>query len=353
MDATKMMDSGAPTRWTGRAAGLVSLAALAAAYLVVRSKTMQVERENPPAGKFVDVGGVRLHYVEQGQGAALVLLHGNATMAEDFRLSGLYGQLARNFRVIAFDRPGFGYSERPRGTIWTPQAQAKLLGQALQRLGAEEYLVLGHSMGTQVALAMALEAPDRVRGLLLLAGYYYPSLRLDVPMAALPAIPLLGDLMRFTVSPLFGRLAWPAAIKQAFSPNRVAASFRRLPAWMSLRPSQLRATAAEAALMVPSALALRKRYPELRMPVAILAGEGDKVVNTEDNSVRLHRELPRSALRLFPQTGHMMQHLVQDDIAEEANRLAGVAGMVAADLAGNAAQAQESRDAAIPAGAPA
>ncbi|MFM9435445.1 pimeloyl-ACP methyl ester carboxylesterase [Janthinobacterium sp. CG_23.3] len=314
-----ILGGGAPS-----GAGWIALAVMGLAYMVVRGKTRQVERRHPAGGKFLLVDGVRLHYVEQGQGPTLLLLHGNATMAEDFSLCGLVGQLARNFRVVAIDRPGYGYSERPRGRLWTPQAQARLLRGALLQLGAEPAIVLGHSWGTMVALAMALEFPASVRGLVLLSGYYYPSLRLDVPYAAIPAIPLLGDLMRFTLSPLLGRLLWPVSMRFAFSPRKIAGSFR-LPPWMSLRPLSMRASAEEAALMIPAAAALRKRYGELRMPVTIMAGANDRVVSAQGQSARLHAQLPHSELLLFPAVGHMMQHLVQDDIAAQVGQLAGAA----------------------------
>jgi pimeloyl-ACP methyl ester carboxylesterase len=312
------------TAWLG-------LAALGASYLFVRGKARQAEREFSPSGKFVVADGVRLRYVEQGQGPVLVLLHGNGTMAEDFGLSGLTGQLARNFHVIAFDRPGFGYSERPRRRIWTPMAQGKLLHKALHMLGIEQAIVLGHSWGTLVALAMALEFPAFVRGLVLLSGYYYPSVRLDVALASGPAIPVLGDLMRYTVSPLLGRILWPFAIRRAFSPGRVTASFRRLPVWMALRPSQLRATAAEAVMMIPSAFALGKRYEELKMPVVIMAGEGDRVASAEHNSVRLHEALAQSELMLLPAAGHMVPHQAREKIVAALKRLAGIEEMPASE----------------------
>ena len=308
----------------------LGLAALGAAYAVVRYKTIETERDNPPGGKFLVADGIRLHYLDQGDGPVLVLLHGNAVMAEDFRLSGLLDRLARDFRVIAFDRPGYGYSERPRGRSenWTPQAQARLLRQALQQLGVEEFLVLGHSWGCMVAAAMGIAFPQQVKGLLLLSGYYYPSMRLDVPTAAIPAIPVIGDVMRFTTSPLVGRLLWPAAIKGAFSPNQIPDSFERFPAWMTLRPSQMRACAAEAALMVPAAAQLQKYYAGLAMPVTIMAGEGDLVVDPQANSVRLNQALAQSDLRLLPAMGHMLQHLAQDDIVAEMRRLGEAVGLL-------------------------
>ncbi|WP_229507601.1 alpha/beta fold hydrolase [Massilia sp. Dwa41.01b] len=175
-----------------------------------------------------------------------MLLHGNGVYASDFEYSGLVGQLSERYRVIAFDRPGYGYSARPRSTVWTPDAQARLLHHALQEIGVDSAIVVGHSWGTMVALAMGLQVPDVVRGLVLLSGYYYPTLRLDVTVQAQPAIPLIGDLMRYTVSPLIGRLLWPLLAKRVFSPQPVSERFRRLDPWMALRPGQLRAAAAEA-----------------------------------------------------------------------------------------------------------
>jgi len=101
----------------------------------------------------------------------------------------------RQCHVVAFDRPGFGYSDRPRGAMWTPARQADVLRQAFARLGIERPVVVGHSLGTLVALALALDHPDAVGGLVLLSGYYRPTLRADVPLSSLPAIPIIGDLI--------------------------------------------------------------------------------------------------------------------------------------------------------------
>lgn len=299
-------------------------AALAAAWVLVRVKTRQVERENPPRGRFMTVDGVRLHYLEQGDadGPVVVLLHGNGVTAEDYRNSGLLDQLAVSHRVIAFDRPGFGYSERPRSTVWTPAAQASLLAKALDQLEVERAVVLAHSWATLVALAMARERPGLVAGLVLASGYYYPSVRLDV-LTATPAIPIIGDLLRYTVSPLLGRLLWPMLVKHAFHPSAVPDSFRRLPPWMMLRPGQLRAEAAETAMMIPSAAALRKHYPELGMPVQIVTGQDDAIVDARANSLRLQADLPNASLTVLPGAGHMIQHLSQHALLQAVQRIVG------------------------------
>jgi pimeloyl-ACP methyl ester carboxylesterase len=292
----------------GRAV-LVTATAMAAAALFVRHKTRRAERDNPPTGRFVEVQGVRLHYVERGQGQPVVLLHGNGTMTQDFGLSGLLDLAAERYRVIAFDRPGFGHSTRPRrGRVWTPKAQAALLHEALHRLGIERPAVVGHSWGSLVALELALEYPRDVGALVLLSGYYYPTARLDVLLLSPPALPIVGDLMRYTISPLLGRLIWPGLLRRLFGPAPVPARFGKFPVWMALRPSQLRASAAETALLIPCALALRGRYGELTVPVVIAAGAEDRYVDTGRQSMRLHRELPSSRLSLASGAGHMVHH---------------------------------------------
>jgi pimeloyl-ACP methyl ester carboxylesterase len=299
---------------------------IAASYFYVRSKTKQAEAENPPQGRFVTVDGVRLHYVESGSGPALVLLHGNGVLASDFQTSGLMDKAAEHYRVIAFDRPGFGYSARPRSKVWTPQAQARLLHHALQEIGVDSAIVLGHSWGTLVALSMALEVPDFVRGLVLLSGYYYPSLRADVPLLSGPAIPLVGDIMRYTVSPLIARMLWRPLTKRVFSPQAVDARFRELPVWMLLRPSQLRASAAETAMMVPAAVALAKRYPELKVPAVIMAGTQDRIVDVGHNSERLDERLPDSELQLHPGVGHMTHYAHPDKVLAAVDGIAARVG---------------------------
>jgi pimeloyl-ACP methyl ester carboxylesterase len=295
---------------------LLGLAALAAANWVVRKKVQQAERLHPPAGKFIEVGDIRLHYVESGNGEPIVLLHGNGAMAEDFTISGLPEALAVRHRVIVFDRPGYGYSERPQTRKWTAQEQAKLLHQATWQLGIQRAIVLGHSWGTLVALAWALEFPDDVRGLALLSGYYYPSMRPDTKLLATPALPLIGTLMRHTVSPLSGRLLWPLFSKQIFLPREIAPRFQSsFPRWISLRPAQLLASAEESWMMVPAAKTLSPRYRELKMPLLIMAGSGDLIADPQHNAVRLHQELPHSLLRLKEGVGHMIHYACPDEIA--------------------------------------
>jgi pimeloyl-ACP methyl ester carboxylesterase len=283
------------------------------------------ERRYPPIGRFMEIEGTDVHYIDQGEGPPVVLLHGNGTMIHDWVLSGVLDELARHHRVIAIDRPGYGYTSRPRSRVWTPYAQAELVRGVVQELGVERPVVLGHSWGTMVALAYALEHRHETAGLVLLSGYYFGSARMDVWVMSPPAIPVLGDLMRYTISPPLGRLLAPKLVRKTFAPQPVPQRFHDLfPLPLALRPSQLRASAADSALMVPEAVLLSRRIEELKgLPVQIIVGEGDEIVTAKDQSMRLHDELPGSTLQVLPRTGHMLHYTAQRDIAEAVATITG------------------------------
>jgi len=295
-------------------ASAIAIGTLAAMALVNRHLAKKAERDNPAFGRFLDVGGVRLHYVERGSGEPLVLLHGNGSMIEDFQSSGLIDLAAKQFKVIVFDRPGFGHSDRPRNVVWTPDAQAELIKQALTRLDVSNAIVLGHSWGASVAVALALKSPDLVRGLVLASGYYYPTARPDVIAMGVPALPLIGDILSHTLSPLISRAIWPLMMAKIFGPRSVPEKFGAFPKEMALRPSQIRASAAESALMIPDAFKLRHQYVNLKMPVVIIAGEDDRLIDIDTQSARLHSEIPQSRFNRIAGNGHMIQQTATDQV---------------------------------------
>jgi len=294
-----------------------SAAALAAAALYNTYRARQVERKHPPVGRFVEVAGTRLHYLEQGKGPPVVLLHGNVVSADDWISSGVLDRVARHHRVIAFDRPGFGYSERPRGSAWTAASQAELIRQALVRIGVERAVLVGHSWGTSVALALALAMPVAVRGLVLISGYYHPTLRADSLLVAPAAVPFIGDILRYTLSPLLGRPLLPMVIKGMFAPLPVPERFSRgfVPG-MPLRPWQVRAEAQDGSTMAYGAASMESGYRNLGMPVALMAGGKDRVVDVGRHTLRLHEELPHSSLHLIQRAGHMVHYAVPDQVAD-------------------------------------
>jgi len=300
--------------------GGAAAAALGAMALHVRRRTQEAERRHPPIGRFVNVDGVRLHYLERGQGEPLVLIHGNGSLIQDFLISGMVDELAKRYRVIVFDRPGFGYSSRPR-RLWTPQAQAKLLHDALRWLGVERAHVLGHSWGAMVAAAMAVDFPDFVESLVLESGYFYPTARADVLLMSPPAIPGIGDAMRHTSAPVVSRILLPQIYEKIFEPAPVPEHFhRRFPKELVLRPSHLRAASEDVALMIPAAQALQSRYREIVAPAVIVTGADDRIVNVSRHSARLHRDIPGSEFVTMPGLGHMGHQLAPELVIEAVER---------------------------------
>jgi pimeloyl-ACP methyl ester carboxylesterase len=287
---------------------------VAATAIANRHFAEKAQRDNPPRGRFIYVGGVRLHYVERGNGRPLVLFHGNGSMIQDFESSGLIDLAAENYRVIVFDRPGFGHSLRPRNVVWTPEAQADLFKKAFDRLGVQRAIVLGHSWGSSVAVALAIRHPSFVEALVLASGYYFPTARADVVASLLPAIPGVGDIISYTISPILSRLMWPAMLRKVFGPQSVPGKFAGFPKEMAVRPSQLRASAMESTLMIPAASASSKTYGELDMPTIILAGEGDRLIDIDEQSAKLHDEVKQSKLHRIAGAGHMIQQSATLDL---------------------------------------
>lgn len=295
------------------------LAGTAAALNVI--STRRTERRHPASGRLIDVGETRLHYIDQGDGPPVVLLHGDGLTAVDWRSSGIIDALAGTHRVIAFDRAGFGYSSRPRGQAWTPAAQAAILHEALHRLDVGPAIIVGHSWGALVALALALEYPPDCGRLLLISGYYFPTFRPEMALFGVPALRFAGDVLRYTVLPPLTRLLAPLLSAQVFAPAHVDEAFATQLA-MAARPSQIWANAQEAALTIPSVAAMAHRYKDVRIPVAIVAGAGDKVVSPKQ-SERLADEIPESQLLVVPGAGHMVHyaanHTIVKSIAVMAN----------------------------------
>lgn len=229
----------------------------------------------------------------------------------------MFDRVAERHRVIAFDRPGFGFSDRPRRSLWTAAGQACRLRQAFSRLGIERPVVAGHSWGALVALDLALDHPDAVSGLVLLAGYYATTLRVDVPLVAASAIPLVGDALRYTVSPLLGAALLPLNLKAMFAPLPVPEHVtRQFPHGFPVRPAQIRAEAQDAVTMVPTVAAMRGRFRDLHLPVVIMAGTKDRIVGHDSHAVWLHEATPDSDLRLVEGAGHMVHYAVPEQVAE-------------------------------------
>lgn len=252
--------------------------------------------------QFTTVDGTRLHFVIEGAGSPVVLIHGNPGSTKDW--THLFGPLAARHKTVAFDRPGHGQSRRPKHGDVTIEVQASLLHDALKQLHITRPIIVGHSWGGALALVYAITYPKDVAGLVLLAPAAYESQADDGFLAGLPAVPVIGDAANYVLTPLLAATVVHGNLKKAFSPDPVPPGYERsvLSEWTT--PKKVKAYAQDSASLNSSLKKLSPRYSEITMPVSILTGDSDLIVSEKENAERLHAELPKSNLIVLPKTGH-------------------------------------------------
>ena len=307
----------------GLAAAVLATAAVATALIAAR-----IEAENPPLGRFVAVTGGRLSAIEarpaSGARGTIVLLHGASASASD-PLEGVGRTLAdRGFRVLAFDRPGFGWSDRlAGGDAAAPEVQARAIGEALDRLDTGPVIVLGHSWAGALALRLALDRPDRVSGLVLAAPVAMPMPRQPLPWWAQLALqPPVTWLLTRTVAVPIGLSYLGRAAGVVFAPQPVSAGYvERSRAALILRPGPALANIQDL-VGLPAALAAQApRYGEIHVPTVVVAGDADSVVRTALQAAPLARAIPGAELVTLPGVGHMLLYVAAGAVADAAETL--------------------------------
>jgi len=261
----------------------------------------------PPSGVFVDAGGVRVHALDRGTGSPVVMLHGADGTHLDFSGEVLEA-VARTHRAIVIDRPGHGYSDRlPRGTA-TVEAQSDVLHATLRALGVERAIVVGHSWGGALALGHALRHPESTAGIVLLAGLAFDDPGVVGAYHRIPTLPVLGPALAATLLVPLGRVLMAPSLAKAFAPDRVPAGEVASTAAFSLRPAQFEVNAEDMRLVNGSLRALAPGYPSIAVPVVIVAGDADRIVDPERHAYPLHRAIAHSELIVLPATGHQIPH---------------------------------------------
>ncbi len=298
-------------------AALAFAAALALSALYAATQRSRAERAFPPDGNFVTVTGVRLHYVSAGVGAPVVLLHGNPGFVRDFA-PGLLDSLQLRFRVLAFDRPGHGHSERPRGALATPVGQARLIRDALWELGVQRPILVGHSWGGTPALIYALRYPDEIAGLVLLAPRAFPLDGSD-PLYTVLRTPLLGPLIRHTIVPAVGARTLERGLRAAYAPDLPCPDHFAAARALWLRPSQVAATVWDARFLNDQLPEFSGRYAEIHVPAVILVGDADR---PEGESTRLAKSITDADLLVLPATGQQIPQTRSSAVLEGIRRIA-------------------------------
>jgi len=260
----------------------------------------------------------------KGAGRPVVLIHGNPGSYQDW--SQLYGPIAAHSLAIAFDRPGHGHSERPNHEAATVEVQARLLHFALAELGVENPILVGHSWGGALALIYALLYPQAIAGTVLLAPAVYESEDGVSFLTKLPALPVIGDLINFLFTPLLGAWVVRGDLKKAFAPDHVPHHYLRTVLAEWTRPKKVKWYSVDDALLSDGLRSFGPHYSDLRVPTAIVTGDSDLIVSGEENSHRLHQELPHSELFVLEKTGHQIPFTRPRAVVEAIERVRVLAG---------------------------
>lgn len=307
--------------------GVVLLAGLAL-WRAARHEA-RAEAAFPPQGRLLQVNGCRVHAWVSGAGPEVVLIHGASGNLRDFTFS-LADRLAKEFRVIAFDRPGLGWTERlsdhgvaghMRGE--SPAEQAALLQAAADRIGVETPVVVGHSYGGAVALAWGLARPRQTRALVLLAGVAMPW-----PGGLGALYTINGSTFGGVVTPLITAFAPDSAVngsvREVFAPQPPPDGYAaHIGLGLSLRRTALRANARQVRSLRPHIVEMSQRYADtLTIPVEIVHGTEDTIVPMQIHAEPLAQLLPEARLTRLEGVGHMPHHADEDAVVAAIRRAA-------------------------------
>lgn len=241
-----------------------------------------IERIYRPAGRLIEVAGGRLHVVDIGPhdaGLPLVLVHGASSNLQSMRLP-LGDRLARRHRVILIDRPGHGFSVRERLDDATPVIHAAMIDEALGKLGITRAIFVVHSLAGTLGPAMALNHPDRVAGLVMLAPVTHPWRGSGVAWHdTLATVPVVGPLFARTMALPAGLPVLEPGARSAFEPQAMPARYVGEAALaLLLRPSEFLANAHDRVTLKASVIAQVGRYSEIAVPTTVIAGDADTIV---------------------------------------------------------------------------
>ncbi|MHA3913629.1 alpha/beta fold hydrolase [Halovulum sp. GXIMD14793] len=276
-----------------------------------------------PSGKFVEVDGTRLHYRILGKdGPQVLAIHGASGNILDW-IVGPAQAIAENHRLLLIDRPGLGYSDRAPQDGSNPFVQARLMRRAETQLGFDAPILIGHSYGGAVALAWALDAPEVVPGLMLLAA---PSHVWDGPPSLrnrrLASTPVLGQLATHLAAATVPQSMIDAAIDDVFAPQTPPPDYaNRIEARLVLRPATQQANATDIATLKPHIRAMVPRYDSLTMPIELLHGDADTTVGLSIHSEPFAQRLPNAHLTVLDGIGHMPHHARPNEVLAALNRL--------------------------------
>ncbi len=297
--------------------GTALVALIAGLVLFTAMIARRVGRALPPAGRFIDISGARIHYIEQGSGpVTLLMVHGLGGNALNFTHS-LVERLAREFRVIVMERPGSGYSTRAAGAAAGPIGQADTVAAFIRALGLDRPVLVGHSLGGTVSLATAVAHPSLVRGLALIAPL--TMLQDTVPVVFKGLMlerPVVRAAIGWTLATPLSMARRDVMLDLIFGPEAVPADFATAGGGMlGMRPSAFVAASTDLMAVLADMPPLMQGYHALELPIAVLYGTHDRILDPRVHGEALQAMLPQLRLELVEGAGHMLPLTVPDRVA--------------------------------------
>lgn len=316
---------GAPISRRGMLAGGAASVALAGCASPVPSR--EAEASHPPIGTFVTMpDGLQVHAWRRdpadparADARPAVLIHGASGNLRDWTFQ-IAERIAEERPVIAFDRPGFGYTDRPAGGEH-PAEQARVLRRALARMEVEEPILVGHSYGAAVAMAWALDAPESVAGVVPVSGVTMPYGGFGRIANAIGLSSLISWAYTEYIKSTVENGGVERFLARAFRPQSPPPGYADyVGAPLALREETLQANARDLETINAALREMAPRYPEMRMPVEILHGTAD-FIDADKQAVGLHAQLPGSRLTLLEGVGHMAHHVRTDALVAALARI--------------------------------
>ena len=306
---------------------VIVVAALVVLALVTQAGVLLIERAHPAQGRMVEVSGATLHSVDIGPrevaGPPIVMLHGASANLEVMR-QPLGMQLAKTHRVILIDRPGHGWSTRARLDDSTPAIQARMIDEALEKLGVGRAILVVHSWSGALGARMALDYPRRVAGLVMLAPVAYPWPGGVGWYNKVVTTPVIGPLLAYTITLPLGFFLTESGSRGVFLPQIMPQDFVSNTATpLLLRPREFLANARDLVALKAAVAEQAPRYANIGAPMVVITGDVDKTVSTNIHSRPLTAVVPNAKLIVLPDVGHMVQNAAPDLVISEIEAMIG------------------------------
>lgn len=303
-------------------AGVVAGAAVAGLVGFTAWTARKVEAALPPEGRFIDVDGNRIHYLDVGSGPAILLVHGLGGQMRNFTY-GVVERLRGRFRVVVMERPGAGYSVRAPGASARLSVQAEVVAGFMRAVGLERPLLAGHSLGGALALAVALQHRGLVRGLALVSPLTQPQDAVPEPFRglAIPS-PLVRRLVAWTLATPLAIANRDTVLGVLFGPETPPRDFAtRGGGLLGLRPKTFYSTSTDLMAVSEDLPGLHARYASLDLPAAILFGSGDRILDPEVHGGPMARQVPGLTYEEIKGGGHMIPVTRPAEVADFITRV--------------------------------